>query len=183
MIEIHDYNPRWPEEFRRIASELTNALGEHALGVEHIGSTSVPGMAAKDVIDIQVTVASLSDEIVGLMVEAGFEHCAHLNSDHLPPGSDADPWNWSKLVFCERRGDRRSNIHVRVHGAANQRYALLFRDYLRARPPVVEAMSRMKRALAGKCLDDVGAYYAVKDPAYDLIWCAAQEVGPPDDSD
>ena len=59
LIEIVPYDAGWPEEFRRVGMPLRAALGESALRLDHIGSTAVPGLAAKDVIDLQVTVATL----------------------------------------------------------------------------------------------------------------------------
>jgi dephospho-CoA kinase len=60
-VAIVDYDPNWPDQSRRLAAELRHHLGEAASRIDHIGSTAVPGLAAKDVIDLQVTVASLAD--------------------------------------------------------------------------------------------------------------------------
>ena len=68
----------------------------------------------------------------------------------------------------------RSNVHVRVAGAPNQRYALLFRDYLRAHPESAAAYARLKRALAALGIEP-GVYAEVKDPACDLIFIAAED--------
>lgn len=59
-VEIFSYNPNWPIEFKTIASTVRNGLGDLALRIDHIGSTAVPGLAAKDVLDIQISVANLS---------------------------------------------------------------------------------------------------------------------------
>ena len=66
------------------------------------------------------------------------------------------------------------NLHVRAAGKPNQRYPLLFRDYLRAHPDAARTIERIKRELAGRFANDVDAYYAIKDPVYDLVWRAAQ---------
>ena len=72
-IAIVDYRPEWREQFDRIAETLRSALGDRALRIDHIGSTSVAGLAAKDVLDIQVTVRDLDDAaIVARFREAGF---------------------------------------------------------------------------------------------------------------
>lgn len=85
MIEIVDYKPSWVEEFRDIGSRIRTALGIRALAIHHIGSTSVPNLAAKDVIDIQVTVASLEEIILKLLLQdAGFVWCEGLVIDHCP---------------------------------------------------------------------------------------------------
>lgn len=174
MIVIHAYDPHWPDEFERIRQDLLATLGSLALRVDHIGSTSVPGLGAKDIIDVQVTVARLSPEIIDRMTQAGYEHKPY-NYDHAPPGEDGVPERWVKMYFNQRAGQRRANIHVRVAGNPNQRYPLLFRDYLRAHPRSAEAIERIKRELARYHAADVEAYYDIKDPVYDLVWDTAQE--------
>jgi GrpB-like predicted nucleotidyltransferase (UPF0157 family) len=114
---------------RALAHTHRRCLGPRALRIDHIGSTSVPGLAAKDVIDIQVTVANLAD--ADPLTVAGFRAQPFLE-DHRPPGVKGDPREWQKRFFNFPEGERRGNVHVRVEGRENQRYALLFRDYLRA---------------------------------------------------
>ncbi len=174
MIVIHDYEPTWPEEFERIRASLLEILGPLALRIDHVGSTSVPGLAAKDVIDVQITVAALTPEVKGRLVRAGYQHKPGITHDHVPAGADPDPALWAKLFFKQPEGERRTNVHVRVEGHPNQRYALLFRDYLRVHPRSAKTVERIKRELAKRHAADVDAYYAIKDPAYDLIWVAAQ---------
>jgi len=141
--------------------------------IDHIGSTSVPGLGAKDVIDIQVTVQELSPKIIQKMVNAGYEHRGNLTHDHVPSGENDDPKLWEKFVFVEPQGQRRANIHVRVDGNPNQRYPLLFRDYLRAHPNSARSIELIKREIAKRHADDIETYYDIKDPVYDLIWDAA----------
>jgi GrpB-like predicted nucleotidyltransferase (UPF0157 family) len=174
MIIIHDYKPSWPQEFETIRSSLLSALGTLALRVDHIGSTSVPGLGAKDVIDIQVTVAELTVEVRQRLIEAGYEHRDATTRDHVPLGEDEDPILWAKNLFYQRQGERRTNIHVRVNGNPNQRYALLFRDYLRAHPNSTRTIELIKREISKRHAHDEDAYYDIKDPVYDLIWDAAQ---------
>lgn len=175
MIVIQEYDPRWPAEFEKIRHSLQEALGPLALRIDHIGSTSVPGLGAKNVIDIQITVAQLDPHIITQMTKAGFVHQAHISSDHVPRGEPAEPKLWAKYIFCEPPGQRRANIHIRVAGMPNQRYPLLFRDYLRAHPGSAMSIELIKRELAQRHADDAATYYAIKDPVYDLIWVAADE--------
>ena len=175
MIEICDYNPAWPGEFESIRGELQGILGEMALRIDHIGSTSVPGLGAKDIIDIQVTVRELDPKIVSLMTEAGFQYRNDITDDHLPCGADPNPRLWEKYYFMQPPGRRLIHVHVRRQGSPNQRYPLLFRDYLRAHSHSAATVERIKRALARYHADDVDAYYDIKDPVYDLIWEAAKE--------
>jgi GrpB-like predicted nucleotidyltransferase (UPF0157 family) len=174
VIEIVDYQARWPSEFKSVASRLRQTLGSSALRIDHIGSTAVPALAAKDVIDIQITVADFSDALERLMTNAGFAR-QDWTRDHLPPGATLPESELEKRAFTSPAGERRANIHVRVNGRFNQRYALLCRDYLRAHPPAARAYGEVKRALAAIVGDDLDAFYAVKDPVVDIIMAGAEE--------
>ena len=174
-IVIQDYNPAWPLAFEAIQIALAKVLGPLALRIDHIGSTSVPGLGAKDVIDIQITVQELTSEIRQRLVVAGYEYCEAYTHDHVPLGEDDDPSLWAKLVFSEPMGQRRANVHVRIDGNPNQRYALVFRDYLRAHPNSARSIELIKREIAKRHAEDVDAYYDIKDPVYDLIWDAASD--------
>ena len=79
------------------------------------------------------------------------------------------PW------VIQPQGRRRVNVHVRIEGNPNQRYPLLFRDYLRAHPNSARSIELIKREIVKRHAEDVEAYYDIKDPVYDLIWDAAQE--------
>lgn len=173
MIVIHPYKHSWPGEFEAIRAHLAAALEARALGIAHIGSTAVVGLAAKDVIDIQVAVEALDADLVARLVAAGYEHAARIDHDHVPAGAPAAPGDWSKLYFRARPGQRACHIHLRVQGRPNHRYALLFRDYLRAHPAARDTVECIKRELARLHGHDAEAYYAIKDPVYDLIWLAA----------
>lgn len=173
MIEIVSYRERWPREFAEIAAPLRRALGDLALRIDHIGSTSVPGLAAKDVIDVQVTVRDLDGRIEVALAPLGYHRRPDLKDDHRPPGMDGPDSDWQKQFFAPPAGQRRTNLHVRMQGRPNQRYPLLFRDYLRAHPASAEAYARLKLALA-QVFDDTRAYADAKDPACDLIALAAE---------
>lgn len=173
MVEIVPYDPNWPLEFAQIAADLRRGLGDLALRIDHIGSTAVPGLAAKDVIDVQITVAALDQTVVSALLALGYTQPPGPWRDHRPPGAVGPDSDWEKLYFHPPAGQRRTHTHVRVHGRPNQRFALLFRDYLRAHPPVAEAYARLKRRLA-QDLADPATYPQVKDPAVDLIYFAAE---------
>ncbi len=175
MIEIVPYNPQWPVEFEQMAAEIAQALGDQALCIDHIGSTSVPGLAAKDIIDIQVGVAAFDQRLVDRLQALGYVHRPDITTDHLPPHSLDPSSEWEKRFFKSPPGRRPANLHVRITGHANQRYALLFRDYLRAHPSAAGAYTELKRQLAFYHPDDLEAYTVIKDPACDLIMAAAEE--------
>jgi len=170
--EIVPYSHHWPVAFATVANRIRDVLGTAALRIDHIGSTAVPGLAAKNVIDVQVAVADLRD--ADPLAAAGFRVYDEAFTDHRPPGNASLDSDWTKRLFGEPADERRANVHVRVLGNANQRYALLFRDYLRAHPATAEAYAELKRRLAAH-MPDTLTYAEVKDPAVDLIALAAEE--------
>ena len=172
LIEIVDPDPSWPAQFTVVHDTLAEVLGDDALRIDHIGSTAVPGLAAKDVIDVQVTVAALDDTLVDRLTAAGFTGRPDITSDVLVGGDD--PEQLAKRYVQERPGDRRANIHLRAGGRRNQRYALLFRDHLRADDVVRDAYGQLKRHLAGLYPDDAEGYYDIKDPVMDIIYRGAE---------
>lgn len=177
MIVIHPYDERWPTDYVAVEALLRTALGERAVRIDHIGSTSVPGLAAKDVIDVQVTVVDLDDPHLRPAFEALGATPTEITADHVPPGltGDAgDPTAWEKRYFRPPASWRPTHLHVRASGRPNQRYALLFCDYLRQSSAAAAAYAQVKLALARLHPDDVDAYYDVKDPVCDLIMAAAE---------
>jgi GrpB-like predicted nucleotidyltransferase (UPF0157 family) len=128
-LAIVAYDPGWPREFRALAARLQTAFESLAQSIDHIGSTAIPGLAAKDCIDIQIRVDDLNENTIAPALDTiGFR---------LRP----EPWNrvevtagtlWPKLVFAPPIGERASNVHVRETASANARRNLLFRDFLRA---------------------------------------------------
>lgn len=175
MIIISKYDPKWAEDFERIKLSLWEILGDLALRIDHIGSTSVPGLGAKDIIDIQVTVEELGDQITQRLTKAGYKFWETISHDHVPPGENDDPKRWEKYFFNQPEWQRRANIHVRVDGNPNQIYPLLFRDYLRTHPHSATSIEIIKQEIARRHATDLDAYYDIKDPVYDLIWDAALE--------
>lgn len=177
QVEIGSYQERWSQEFVTIGQALRGALGNLALRIDHIGSTSVPGLAAKDIIDIQVTVASLLpvEPLDAALGTIGFTRRVEVTSDHRPPGDTTSPnEGWAKYLYKPPDGHRLTNVHIRVDRAANQRYALLFRDYLRANGESAAAYAETKRRLAHYLPDNRHAYVTIKDPVCDLISIAAE---------
>jgi dephospho-CoA kinase len=143
--ELVPYNPAWPDDARRIIKRIQTACGSKALRVDHIGSTAVEGMDAKDVIDIQLTVASLdiADELAEALADAGYPRRAHITSD--VPHSD-DPALWQKRLHGAADPGRPASVHIRVDGWPNQRFALVFVDWLKANPGVQQDYLKAKRA-------------------------------------
>jgi len=174
MITIVPHRARWSAEFQEIAAAIRARSGESALRIDHIGSTSVPSLCAKDVIDLQVTVAKLDGDVAERLRQLGFVQLPEIAGDHVPPGYAGPKSDWAKLFFVEPSGQRRINVHVRQANRPNQRYALLFRDYLIAHPRAAAAYGELKQRLAASLVSE-DAYADVKDPAVDLIYFAAEE--------
>jgi GrpB-like predicted nucleotidyltransferase (UPF0157 family) len=175
MVTIVEPDARWAPEFTRIATELRGALGNGARRIDHIGSTSVPGLPSKDLIDIQITVDDENGlrRVASQLSRLGWRRGRGYWRDHRVPGLPAARSEWRKVFFDEPEGSRPTHLHVRIEGRANQRYALLFRDYLRTSPDASAAYAEIKRGLAALALDS-GSYAAAKDPACDLIYFAAE---------
>jgi len=172
MIEIVEYKSDWPDEFQALAADLRQILGDRALAIHHIGSTSVHGLCAKDVIDAQITVAALDPRILDDLIHVGYTQC-NAKVDHCPPGMSL-PADELKKMMVNGPG-RRANIHIRVQGRFNQQYPLLCRDYLRTHKSAADAYGRVKQELARYFPDDVGAYYDIKDPVFDILMAGARE--------
>ena len=172
MIEIVPFRPEWADEFATIAAELRAALRGLAIRIDHIGSTAVPGLAAKDVIDVQVTVDELSDDTSQALTELGYVRANDIAEDHRPPGARGVDSDWEKWFFYAPKEQRPTNTHVRVEGRPNQRYSLVMRDYLRLHRSTADAYGELKQRLAASLAQPLD-YPHVKDPAADLIYLAA----------
>ena len=174
-VVVRPPDTQWPAVAADIMGHLRRACGSYVQRIEHIGSTAVPGMAAKNVIDIQASVANLdaaTDALDEALQPLGFVRGPY-EHDHLPAASDDDSTRWRKRFWTRRgAGSADVNLHVREVGAPNERYALLFRDWLRAHPDAVPAYSRFKKELATAV--DRTTYTDIKDPVVDLIIVAAE---------
>jgi GrpB-like predicted nucleotidyltransferase (UPF0157 family) len=137
-LEIAPYDPNWPIAFAAERDRIAAALGTLALRVDHNGSTSVPGLAAKPIIDIQVSVRSLQP------IEAYANPLAQLGYVHVPHPDD------SFCPFFHRPAawPHTHHVHVVEKGGAEERRTLAFRDYLREHPAVARRYEDLKRGLA-----------------------------------
>lgn len=150
--ELTPADPEWVEQGRRLVERLSFVCGADALRVDHIGSTAVPGLDAKNVLDIQVTVAELdtADALADRLAQAGFPRVEEVTADDPKPlygiGGEADPSLWDKRFHASADPGRPANIHVRVDGWPGQRFALVFRDWLRADAQARDEYLGIKRA-------------------------------------
>jgi len=149
-VRIVEYDPGWPERYRVERERLLHALGSRALAVHHIGSTAVPGLAAKDRVDVCVEVADPDDEDAYLpdLVGAGYTLRA------VEPGHR-----------CLARADEAepaTNVHVYAQGDAEVAAKLRFRDQLRRDAADRRRYEELKRSLAQRDWPDVNYYAEAK---------------------
>ncbi len=172
-IEIVPYKATWPDAFQSFASKLKDLLQEDAFAIHHIGSTSVKGLDAKDVIDIQITVKDLTVDLSKKLEFLNVIARTDITRDHCPPGMILKKEELAKRYFNTL--DISRNIHVREAGRFNQRYALLCRDYLRSHKTAADAYGEIKRQLARYFPENEDAYYDIKDPMFDIIMTGAND--------
>jgi rfaE bifunctional protein nucleotidyltransferase chain/domain len=141
-VQVADYDTRWPQMFEEERRRILKAIGPHVVAVEHVGSTSVPSLAAKPIIDIMAGVRSLSDAplCVTPLHLIGFEY--------VPKAELLTP---ERRFF--RKGERGAgthHLHMVEHGGKFWQEHLLFRDYLRAHTEAAREYERLKRELAAR---------------------------------
>lgn len=136
-VVIVEYQVDWPVRFAAIGARLRRELDDVALRIDHIGSTACPGLVAKPIIDIQVSVASFEplEAYRGAIERAGFQY------------QPANPER-TKRYFRERPGDQRTHVHVRRAGSFSEQFALLFREYLRSHSHHAMEYAALKYSLA-----------------------------------
>lgn len=162
-IVVVDYDPGWPEVFEQLRARLRPVVSDFALAVEHMGSTSVPGLAAKPIIDISVVVSAEVDVSVAIerLVTLGYVHRGNLGIEgreafHNPPGLPQH-----HLYVCPR-------------GSLGLINPLAVRDYLRTHPETAQAYGDLKKKLASEFPDDIESYV---DGKTDLILQILRDVG------
>lgn len=156
-IILAEPDPTWPDRYGREESRIRDALGSRALQIEHVGSTSVPGLCAKPLIDVVLAVADSADEAayVADLEGAGYE--LHVREP-----------TWQEHRFFRDR-HRQSQIHVFTLGSAEIRRMLTFRDRLRSHPDERELYARTKRELAARRWDYVQDYADAKSEVVEGI--------------
>lgn len=168
-VRIVAHDPGWPRRFAHERDRIVDALGPAAVRVDHIGSTSVPGLAAKPIVDIQLSVADVADEpsYLDRLLTAGY----HLRVRE--PGH--------RMVRTPRRD---VHVHVCSAGSEWERRHLLFRDWLRRDTGDRAAYEQLKRQLAEQDWPDMNAYADAKGPLITEItqraeaWARASDWSP-----
>jgi dephospho-CoA kinase len=184
-------DPRWPDQARRILARLNTTCGHRAVRIDHVGSTAVPGLEAKDVIDVQVTVASMdvADELQDVLLTAGYPRGGATADMGRPDARSTvaafdhadDPALWHKRFHASADPGRPTNVHIRVDGWPNQQFALLVVDWLNADPGVRDEYLALKRELAAAGHRTTDDYADAKEPwlveAYRWAWTWADATG------
>jgi len=161
-IEISEYDAGWPGMFSEYGSEIRSATGGLALRIDHIGSTAVPGLAAKPIVDIQLVLEDWSpfDPLLPALEAIGYQF--------YPDNPDGR----KRYFTLENDGNRLVNVHVRLFAEFSAQAALLFRDYLRVEASARRRYEETKRRLASQIWDSVDDYADAKG---DIIWVLLRE--------
>ena len=140
-------DPNWPDQAARILARLNTSCGHRAVRIDHIGSTAIAGLDARDVIDVQITVASLemADELADALRQAGYPRVDSVTAD-VRFADATDSALWHKRFHASADPGRPTHIHIRVDGWPNQQFALLFVDWLNANPGVRADYAHAKRS-------------------------------------
>jgi GrpB-like predicted nucleotidyltransferase (UPF0157 family) len=151
LVLIQDYDPSWPDNFLKLTAKVKAALGPLVVTVEHIGSTAVPGLAAKPIIDLDAVLASTTDlpEAIQLLARIGYVH-------------EGDLGIAGREAFRSPAGEPRHHLYVLIDGANELRRHLAFRDALRADDGLRDRYDTLKRGLAEAHRRDRSGYTEAK---------------------
>ena len=154
-VIIVDYDPRWPQRYEAEKARLLAAIGDLTLAIEHIGSTAVPGLAAKPIIDMLAGVAGRAgaDECVARLLALGYD--------------DVTPQDDPEWFYCLGRGASRGapseyHLHIARYPSAHWERHIAFRDHLRADPQAMREYGEMKKRLAAQFGRDRTGYTEAK---------------------
>lgn len=158
-VKLVPHNSKWAILFEKEKQILKKTFGNTILAIEHIGSTAIPGIPAKPIIDINVGVESLD---VARNMKKKFEK---LDYEHRPfvPGKTKDDLKWQELYVKGPGAKRTHHVHVTVLGNNYWKNDLLFRDFLRKNPKRAKQYAELKMELAEKHADDRGTYTKSKE--------------------
>ncbi len=151
-IEVVPYDPAWPAAFAAERALLNDALGDAAVEIHHIGSTSVPGLAAKPIIDILVEATDLAalDAHDDAVVALGYESMGEFGI----PG---------RRFYRKGGADRTHHVHAFATDDPGLARHLAFRDYLRVHPEVTAEYAALKQRVVATCANDIERYMAGKN--------------------
>jgi GrpB-like predicted nucleotidyltransferase (UPF0157 family) len=160
-VSLHEYDQAWPAAFEREAARIRGALGDGALRLEHTGSTSVPGLAAKPVIDITLIVASSADESTYLPQLEAAGYVLRIREPR---------WHEHRMF---KGPDADVQLHVFSAGSVELERMVGFRDWLRTHDEDRELYERTKRELAGRTWRHIQNYADAKTEVVEAIMARA----------
>lgn len=156
-VQVAEYDPAWPARFQQLARRAAQAIGQRVMAVEHVGSTSVPGLAAKPIIDLAVVVQPEDvPHAIERLAAIGYVH----EGDKGIPGREA---------FRTPPGEEKHHLYVCVAGSRGVRDHLLFRDHLRAHPDLAREYAELKRRLAERHRHDSENYQEAKSAFIEAV--------------
>ena len=160
-VVVEPYDEGWKQNFIDIKAELQDALGELALRIEHVGSTSVPGLSAKPIIDIDIVIKDYSvfDEVVSALGKIGYRHEGNLGI----VGREAFKYDGKEHL-------KSHHLYVCPEDSPELKRHIAFRDYLRSNPKDVSEYSRIKEEGAALYPYDIEKYIAHKSPVIERIY-------------
>lgn len=161
-------NPDWPAQARRLIARLQAAAPQEIIALDHVGSTAVPGLDAKDVLDLQIGVWDMAaaDRMAPLLAESGFPRWPGVVSDN-PRTTHPDPAGWAKRLHGNADPGRAVNVHIRTAGSPGWRFALCFRDWLRDDAGArADYLAEKRRAARRHLADKSTAGYAADKEAW-----------------
>lgn len=172
-VVVEHYNPQWAVIFQEFKAIYQNLLGDLALAIEHVGSTSVIGLAAKPIIDMDIVVRNEDDlqAVLQKMTVLGYRHVGDYgikNREVLKGISDKVPLDGSDRIW------QRHHLYVCVQGATSLENHLKFRNYLRQHPKKIQEYGKLKQQLAQQFTYNIDEYIAHKTP---FITAILEEVG------
>ena len=158
LVQVVEPEPTWPDQARRLLGRIGAVAGGRAIRLDHTGSTSVPGLPAKDIVDLQLVVADLAvaDQLCDPLQDAGF---ARLPGEWWDDALDGGSPPKRLHLACDP--GRAVNLHVRTADSPAVREQLVFRDWLRRHPAERDAYAGVKRGAAGVELEQ---YLNAKGP-------------------
>lgn len=171
QVKLYAYNPEWVIKFERLKSWLNHAASEFFADVQHIGSTSVPNMPAKDIVDVQCAIKTFSfiPQIQEKLKPLGFTMMEGIKQDHVPfHEMDYFSPEWEKRLFKGAFEGQSYHIHLRLINSANWQFALAFKKHISHHEKAKYAYIQLKERLVDAQVDAYH-YCLLKDSFIDLM--------------
>lgn len=162
---IHEYDPTWPDKFEQLKAIYLETLGDLALAIEHVGSTSIPGIKAKPNIDIDIVIKNydIFPNVAEKLAKLGYRHNGDqgvLHREAFKRMDESTPYTESKRTWINH------NLYVCPEFSEELKRHLLFRDYLRINDDARNAYQQIKEDIVARSNDDRKTYVTIKENEY-----------------